>query len=78
VLGAAAEAVVVELAYLDNTAVVGQDCSIHLTQGSMGLVAAVVVVVDAEGILDAVDTDGGVDREGEVVEWAEEEDMKTR
>lgn len=65
VLGAAAGAVVVEPAYLGNMAVVGQDCSIHLAQGSTGLAVA---AADGEGILDAAGTDGGVDREGEAVE----------
>jgi len=78
VLGAAVGAVVVEPAYLGNMTVVGQDCSIHLAQGNTGLAVAAVVAADGEGILGVAGTDGGVDRDGEVVEWAEEEDMKTR
>ena len=76
-LGVAVGAVVVELAYLSNMAVVEQDYSIHLAQGNTDLAAAAVVAAD-EGILDAADTDGGVDYEGEAEEWEEEEGMKTR
>lgn len=72
--GAAVGPVVVEVVNLNSTAV---DCSIHLAQGSIGLAAAVVAAVDEEGILDVADIDGG-GGEGEVVELAEEEDMKTR
>ena len=79
-LGAAAGVVVVELAYLDNTSVEGQNCSMHLAPGNMGLVAAAVVEVAAgeEGTLDVAGTDEGAAREGEVVVWGEEEGTKTK